>query len=149
MSGYAFVLSHGRNLTRARELIAGRSPVHLQIAFDGSDALARVVADRVAVNARDAGLVLSPRPGEAVVRVVRFPIGADPAGALRRIAADLGVEVSVSNDPDLLYGAERILLESGKLTPLMHVPSVFAIHPKVHGASGAQRLHFESMWITP
>jgi len=52
LSGFAFLFATARDLDRARQLRAGLDPPPLKLGYDPSDALARQVADRVAVNAR-------------------------------------------------------------------------------------------------
>jgi len=58
LSGFAFLFATARDLNRARQLRSGMDPAPLKLGYDPSDALARQVAERVAVNARDAGIRL-------------------------------------------------------------------------------------------
>ena len=58
LSGFAFLFATARDLDRARQLRSGMDPPPLKLGYDPSDALARQVAERVAVNARDAGIRL-------------------------------------------------------------------------------------------
>src|SRR5882724_333266 len=61
MSGYGFVFSAEADLTRARH---AREQVRTiptwTVAYDGSDPVARLLTERIALNARDAGLVVQP-----------------------------------------------------------------------------------------
>jgi hypothetical protein len=157
ISGYAFLFSAARDLDRARTLLAANRPGPIRVEFDPSDPLARVVADRVAVNARDAGLMLSVKPGSATVRLRRVPINPNAAYTLMRVVESAGLEgqvrAALTEDPDILYATERIILESGNVLPLMHVPLVFGVHPKVRGLEQQKhtlpRLPLESVWIVP
>jgi len=62
LSGFAFLFATARDLDRARQLRSGMDPPPLKVGYDSSDALARQVAERVAVNARDAGIRLDVSP---------------------------------------------------------------------------------------
>src|SRR5208337_5565924 len=63
LSGYTFLFPTSMDLDRARQLRGeiGVAPA-LKVGYDPSDTLARQIAERVAVNARDAGLSLNLRP---------------------------------------------------------------------------------------
>ena len=66
LSGYAFLFPAAADLGRARQLAAGARPITLGV----SDAALRPIAERIALNARDAGLRVSvtPQPANADVR---------------------------------------------------------------------------------
>ena len=55
LSGYAFLFPAAADLGRARQLAPGARPITLGV----SDAAARPIAERIALNARDAGLAVS------------------------------------------------------------------------------------------
>ena len=65
LSGYAFLFPAAADLGRARQLASGARPITLGV----SDAAARPIAERIALNARDAGLAVSvtPQPANADV----------------------------------------------------------------------------------
>src|ERR1700683_4884542 len=60
LSGYAFAFSTGPDRTRSKQLRSqvSSSPV-LTLVYDAADALAMQIAQRVAVNARDAGITIT------------------------------------------------------------------------------------------
>ena len=78
LSGYAFLFPAAADLGRARQLAAGARPITLGVI----DAAARPIAERIALNARDAGLSVSvtPQAANADVTLVELRIAsADPA----------------------------------------------------------------------
>lgn len=96
LSGYAFLFETPRNVERARQLLSEVSPApgRITLAYDAGDALARTVAERVAVNARDAGLsvqaVAAGAGGEADVRLVRLRVETLDAGRALEALASAG-----------------------------------------------------------
>ena len=157
ISGYAFVFTGTRDLARARQSLTGSYTRPLVLSYDTSDGLARIVAERVAVNARDAGLTLVPRPEPAAaLRMRRLHVPANGPAALRDLAAELGISdriASVRTDPESMYTAERSLLDTGKFIPLMHVPLVLGYNQKLHmppaETAGPLRFPFEELWMAP
>ncbi len=135
LSGYAVLFSTARDVARARQLAAGASA--LTLAYDPADPLARMVADRVAVNAREAGIRVTPAPGgKADARLVRARIGpALPEQALERAAAVLDVldifRAPASAAPESLYESERGLVEEFRVVPLLHLPEMYGASPKL------------------
>jgi hypothetical protein len=111
------------------------------------------VADRIAVNARDAGLTLLPPPtANADVHLHHFQFdcgGADRA--LREIAT--GIDLGDLSSPEALYLAEKSVLEKSRLIPVIHVPRVFGIGPRVHGRAGLPACdllnEIPNLWLTP
>src|ERR1035438_7669509 len=66
LSGYAFLFPAAADLGRARQLASGARPITLGV----SDAAARPIAERIVLNARDAGLAVSVTPQAANADVV-------------------------------------------------------------------------------
>jgi hypothetical protein len=98
------------------------------LGYASGDPLAKQLADRVAVNARDAGLILQAKPG----RVSELYLRREPLGVYSG------------------YDAERAAME--KLVPVVHVPRLFAIHSRVRGWEAAHDgksadIHPESIWL--
>jgi peptide/nickel transport system substrate-binding protein len=142
LSGYSFVFSTARDLARARQLAAGAAP--LTLTYDRADMLARSIAERIAVNASEAGLPLRSVPGAAAdARLVRFRITSfDPFIALEDLAAQLKSPMPAASD---IYGSERALLRGSRVIPLLHLPLARQISPKVHGWNENGRL--EDVWL--
>src|SRR6185312_2288816 len=94
ISGYAHLFNSAQDLgtaVRLRNQAAALST--LSLVYDGADDLARLIAERVSLNARDAGITLQPRPEspmfrsfDADVRLIRLRIESpDAASALALI----------------------------------------------------------------
>jgi hypothetical protein len=150
LSGYAFLFPTATDLVRARRLATGSRPLSLGV----SDPALRQIAERIAVNARDAGLRVSvvPQPESADVRLVELRIAsAEPARALAGLAALLDLPEPVRADsPEQLYTAERTLLDGFRVIPLIHLPDVYGVAPAVKGAPGITPLgewRFENLWL--
>ncbi len=131
VSGYGFVFPASADLPRARQLRGMVRPVAVwRLGYDGADSLDRLLADRIALNARDAGLSVQPTSsGPAEIRLVRIPL-ASPEGwvALRDFLNQCGMLLVVSKDNSIgaLYGAERAALLSYRVIPLFHFPVSYA-----------------------
>jgi len=138
MTGYAFLFDASQNVTRARQLAveAGRAKP-LTLAYDAQDALARAIVERIALDARAAGLNLTPttsvpNPDAKLVRIL-LPRG-DPDAALGGIARAVGEECCPRTSqptPEQYYAAERELREKARIVPLLHLPVVYGLSPRV------------------
>jgi ABC-type transport system substrate-binding protein len=129
MSGYGFVFSTEADLFRAQHLReAVRNPAAWTLSYDSADATASLLAERVALNARDAGLQLQPtRSATADIRLERIPLPSDPVLALSMIASTVGLTAPTINrdSAEDLFSAEKELLASQTLIPLFHLPVVY------------------------
>jgi ABC-type transport system substrate-binding protein len=130
MSGYGFVFPVDADLPRARQEReqVGSRPVWT-LGYDGSDPLARLLAERIALNAKDAGLLLQPALGAtAELRLVRIPLAApDPWIALAHVANFAGLPTAKSHDGvEDLYAFEVGMLARQRLIPLFHLPVSYA-----------------------
>jgi peptide/nickel transport system substrate-binding protein len=131
MSGYGFVFPAEPDVPRARRLREQvRSVPTWMIAYDPSDPMARLFAERVALNARDTGLSLQPASTpSADVRVVRIPLAAaDPWIALANVGTVMGLPAPKINagSAEDLYSAEQAMLATKRLIPLFHLPATYA-----------------------
>ena len=158
LSGYAFLFPGATDLGRARQLASGARPITLGV----SDATARPIAERIVLNARDAGLAVSVTAqaanADVVLRELRIA-SADPAKALAQIAAALGLAApprgaspnTASNaSPEQTYAAERALLEGFRVIPLIHLPDVYGVSPRVRGGPGiapSGEWRFDNLWL--
>ena len=124
LSGYAFLF----RTARVRQQVASAS--ELTLGFNGGDALARSIADRIAVNAREAGirLLVSPQAAKPDVRLVRARIrSVEPGAALAGLASSLGLgELPALPDAEACYAAERALVDDFRVIPLVHLPELYA-----------------------
>jgi hypothetical protein len=147
LSGYAFLFPASTDLVRARGLASGAKPLVLGIV----DPSLRPIAERIALNARDAGLTVTIGAA-ADVRLMELRVmSSDPARALAAMAAEAGLpEPAHTDSPDSLYAAERALLEGFRVIPLIHLPDVYGAGPRVRGGPGISPLgewRFENLWL--
>lgn len=154
LSGYAFLFPAAADVSRARTLVAGIPAAARAISLGVEESSARPIAERIALNARDAGLAVSvvPQTAGADARLVEVRIGStDPALALAGMAASLGLsEPPRADSPEALYLVERALLEGFRVIPLFHLPDVYGVNPRVKGRPGITPLgewHFETLWM--
>ena len=131
ISGFGFVFSSQVDLQKARQF---RDQVHTArdwtVGYDGSDSLARLLVERIALNARDAGLSLVPTAvGATDLRLMRIPLtSSDPWIALHSIAAQAGLPKAKNSEEsvDELFAAEQAELASQRVVPLFHLPVFYA-----------------------
>jgi peptide/nickel transport system substrate-binding protein len=138
VSGYSYLFSVNRDLARAREL---RSQVPaaqaaVVLGYEPGDELARSIAERVALNARDAGINIQVAPGNGAATIVRVPVAA--ASAKVGLSALVGrldpgevSHVLAARSPEELYAAERDVLEQWRVVPIAHVPQAVSLGTRV------------------
>lgn len=131
ISGYGFVFSPDADLSRARQLRESVQTVsNWTVEYENSNPLARLVAERIALNARDAGLSFRPTTsGGADLHVVRVPLASsDPWTSLNELFAELGLPAAQSKGHSIedLYASEQAVLASGRVVPLFHLPMSYA-----------------------
>jgi peptide/nickel transport system substrate-binding protein len=158
ISGYAFIFPAGREITKAQEERGEiqRAPA-VTIGYDPDDALARLVAERIVLNSRDAGITLQAVAGlKADVRVTRVTVSSANARiALQSVAKALGLPAPKLNGTSTedVYRAEAELLRSKRVIPLFQLPVSYAISPAVQNwrisSDGSWRLADVWLWSTP
>jgi hypothetical protein len=151
VSGYAFLFPTAADLPRARSLVASAPPGARSLTLAAED---KAMADRIALNARDAGLTVTTvaANANADVRLVQLRIlSSDAARALAGIATALGLpEPPHANTPEGLLAAERSLVEGFRIVPLFHLPDIYSVSPRVKGGPGITPLgewRFENLWV--
>ncbi|HET9182227.1 MAG TPA: ABC transporter substrate-binding protein [Candidatus Angelobacter sp.] len=154
LTGYEFLLPGGMNLARAKELraeAAGLVIIHpIALAYDYSDPMAKLVAERIAVDAREAGIVMQPygephvgnssaRAGmDADAVLVRLPLESlQPAVALAAALDDMGLADPASaplNATRLedVFELEGKALQDFRVIPIAHVPQAMWLNSTVH-----------------
>lgn len=138
MSGYGFVFPAEADLAKARQL---RDSVHSvtawTLAYDAGDPLARLIAERVALNARDAGLTVRPTTSpSADIRLTQIPLPtSDPWLSLSELLNQIGIPASQSKGHSIedLYASEQAALATGRIIPLFHLPASYVSQPNVRG----------------
>jgi ABC-type transport system substrate-binding protein len=154
VSGYAFVFPADQNLDRARQLRSEvRQAPSWTLGYDAGDALGRVIAERIALNARDAGITLqTTTSGTADLRLVRSTLASLNARiALAGASFVTGVPAPklTGNSVDDLYQAESGMLQSQRLIALFQLPVSYALSPAVRdwGQERDGSRHLENVWL--
>ena len=143
LSGYAFLFPTAAEAGRAKQLrseLSATTPIVL--VYDSADQALRAIAQRVAVNAREAGIGVQASgegPGAAAagadVRLVRLRLAStDARAALDSLLAALGEAGALppgAATPEQLYAAERAPVESYRVVPLVRLPEVYGVGPRV------------------
>ncbi len=120
--------------------------------IDGSDPLAQAIAERIVVDAREAGVgitvqVPSGLAPRADARLVRLKIPAtSPDRALAGVIAGLGARVVALATPDAppppgaaieaVYRFERALMDRDVIVPVVHLSDVYGIADEVESWTG-------------
>jgi peptide/nickel transport system substrate-binding protein len=139
ISGYSAVFPAQANPQRARTLLAGSRQPALNLSYDPRDPQAQLIAERIALNAREVGITVQVSlSGAEDLRLMRVVLPSpDPATALSDAARQLGLPQSASqaaprsNSVDDLYQAERSLLDGYAVIPLFHLPVASAASARV------------------
>jgi ABC-type transport system substrate-binding protein len=154
VSGYAFVFPADQNLDRARQLRSELRPApSWTLGYDAGDLLARVIAERIALNARDAGIALqTTTSGTADWRLVRSTLASLNARiALAGVASATGLPASklIGNSVDELYQAESGMLQTQRLIALFQLPVSYALSPTLKDWSQERdgSRHLENVWL--
>ena len=159
LSGYAFLFEREGNVERAKELRASSpasavgSAQPLRVGVDASSELAKLIAERVVVNARAAGITLQIVPrssgrtandsgagkldSEAQVVAWRYT-SLSARDALQSIATASHAEIpegGAPGDADARYALEKRMIEGKNLLPLVVVPDFVAVDPRVRNWS--------------
>jgi peptide/nickel transport system substrate-binding protein len=154
LSGYAFLFDAERNLERAKEL-RGRLPSSLagpaqplRVTVDANNELSKLIAERVAVDARAAGLTLqtvkastraaseaagSKSDAEAQLVAWRYT-SLSPRNVLESLGTSArrpGQEAGVPLEADARYAWEKRMMDERNLLPLVAVPDFAAIDGRV------------------
>jgi hypothetical protein len=140
MTGYAFLFSSNADLAQANQVRSQLRQVSpWTLSYDADDPVERVLAERIALNARDAGLQLQlTNSATADLRLVRTPIASlDRRVALTALEAAVGVPLSTlsTDSAEDSYSAERRLLEARRVIPLLHARVSFGLSESVRNWS--------------
>lgn len=156
ITGYAFLFSQETNVAQARQIRSEvKSSAAWTLAYDPNDPLARVVAERVALNARDAGIALQlTTSGAADLRLVRASVASvEGRTALTALAWAIGLPLPrfPGSAEESLYNGENVLLQTRRAIPLIYLPVSYGVSPAVRNwsatADGSWRL--QDTWLTP
>jgi ABC-type transport system substrate-binding protein len=135
MTGYSAAFPAQVNVQRARALLADSRQPTLILGYDPRDPQAQLIAERIALNAREAGITIQVSvAGKADLFLIRIALPSpDPLTSLRDAARSLGLPQPLihSNAVDDLYSAERALLDGHAVIPLFHLPIASAAGPRI------------------
>lgn len=151
LTGYAFLFPAEHNAARARELAANIGP--LAFTWDRESPILRPIAERIIVDAAEAGLTLhAAAAGEKTdVRLMLLRVASpDPRQALEDFASQLRAPVAeLADDPQALYEAERTLIATRAIIPLFHLPVAWELAPAVRGWTNDpfERWQLASVWL--
>ena len=130
MSGYGFVFAVDADLAKARHnREQARTVPTWTLGYDSSDAVARLIAERIALNAKDAGLSLQTTSAAiSDLRLMRIPLSSlDPWVALADVAGLVNAPLPRrAGSVEDLYAAEQALMATQKIIPLFHLPISYA-----------------------
>jgi peptide/nickel transport system substrate-binding protein len=155
LTGYEFLFPSGQEPERARKLaaeaaLAAPAP-SISLSYDFADPLAKMVAERIAVDAREIGIKVQPY-GDAHVNqksaraslngdavLLRIPLPSlEPSVALAALASDLGIDsetasaaVSATRLEDL-YEIERKTLENFRVVPVARLSNAVWLNANTH-----------------
>jgi peptide/nickel transport system substrate-binding protein len=159
-SGTAFLFSTAADAIRAKEIAGqiGGSP-RIVLGYDSSDPLEESLAERIAVDAREAGIEVAPEalvnarvPSNCDARLLRLRMSSpNPRTALVSLLAALAPEIDVNapNAPNAsdatpenerlaegasaerIYDVERGIVNSYRVVPLVWLPEVYGLSPRV------------------
>jgi peptide/nickel transport system substrate-binding protein len=172
LTGYEFLFPGNTNPERARELRSDAAAyvviAPIMLAYDAADPLIKLVAERIAVDAREAGIIVQPYAESHVnSRAARSSMNADavllrlplqslePSVALAALADDVGFfpesipAILGGSRPEDLLEAERRLLENHRILPVAHLPQAVWLNGNVHNwqqlVTGAWQL--DQLWM--
>lgn len=172
LTGYEFLLPEDQDTDAARKLAASAGAVTqaltVALAYDFSDATAKLIAERIAVDAREAGIKVQPfgenhvgtKSAQATMNadavLLRLPLPSlEPSVALAALLPDLGLDASTATaalgagGSEELYEVERKALEGFRVVAVAHVKQALWLNSSSHNwqqlPSGAWDL--DEMWV--
>jgi peptide/nickel transport system substrate-binding protein len=147
LSGTAFLFSFYPDTLAAVKLSDEIKPAPaLVLRYDSGDAIDQAIAERIAVNARGAGITITTRalPATPIVadfdaRLVRLQLASpEPRAALHDLLADLAPVASKDLWPlpnpasaEEIYARERLALDDYIVVPIVHLPQIYGVGNRV------------------
>jgi ABC-type transport system substrate-binding protein len=171
LTGYEFMFPAATDPQRARDMRADAAAyvviTPIMLAYDAADPLLKLVAERIAVDAREAGIVVQPyaeshinsKTARASINadavLLRLPMSSvEPSVALATRADDLGLgdaapAILAATRPEDLFADEQKLLENHRVIPVAHLPQALWLNSTVHNwqqlATG--EWHLDQLWV--
>jgi ABC-type transport system substrate-binding protein len=176
LSGYAFLFNVDTSLERAKELraalpanlAAAAEPLRLRV--DAPGELPKLLAERVAVNARQAGMsvqvisrpvqheagaAMPPAESAASLHLFAWHVTSlSPRAELDALSRALGAAESAGADaasaePEQIYARERKILEDRRVLPLVALPEYAGLSANVRNWLPARwgEWHLAEVWL--
>ncbi|HLJ87271.1 MAG TPA: ABC transporter substrate-binding protein [Candidatus Angelobacter sp.] len=171
LTGYEFAFPLDPNPDQARRLrTEAGAPATIRLAYDYSDTVAKMVAERIAVDAREAGINLQPfgdphvtsksgrKSLNADAVLLRIPLQSiEPYSALAGLALANDLELSSETTasildavrPEDLFEAERKAIADYRLIPVAHVSEALWLNTTIHNwqqlPNGGWKL--DQLWV--
>ena len=169
LTGYEFLFPTKQDMDRARKLRTDAGAVApITLAYNASDPIMKTIAERIAVDAREATISVQPfsdlhvnsKSGRSTLNVdavlLRLPLRSlDPTSALASLAEDLALPAETvsailkSVQPDELAEEERKTLAGYRVIPVVHLSQVVWTNNSVHNwqqlPNGAWTL--DQLWV--
>jgi len=179
LSGYAFLfateinLEHGKGIRAGSPTDAAGGAGRLRLRVDAPGDLAKLLGERVAVNARQAGILLqaanrAPQRGATNTTAAAGDPAAgvhlfawhystlSPRVELEKMVSALNFKESSENaasstDPEQLYTRERKLLEERRVLPLVLLPEYVGLGQNVRDWMPTRwgEWHLAEVWLEP
>lgn len=135
LSGYSFLFSTARDLSKARVLRGGVPPEQIWLASEMGGAIEQLAASRLALNLNEAGFdVRMAAPGTRTTLELR-KIHLDemaPRAALDATLNSFGESVTVkAANAEALWSAEQQVLQRSTVVPLIWLPRAWAYDGRV------------------
>jgi len=154
LSGYSFAFNAVPNLAKAKELRSQiDKPSELTLGVEGGDPVLQLIAERIALNARDAGLTVRTlgTPGRSTLRLVRLHVEeTTPGAAYLALAGQIAAgERAPADDVVAVFHQEQDLLAKRTIIPLLYTPRSVAYAPRVHdlGLNSDGMLRTADFWL--
>ena len=166
-NGTAFLFSTATDAAGAKDLwsqITG-SP-RIVLGYDSGDSLGQAIAERIAVNARDAGIGLSAEPIATSassspsydVRLVRLRMTSSHPrdalvsfqAALPLIAGQEAAPLPVGASSEQIYERERAMVSTYRTVPLVWLPRVYGLGARVRdwkAPAAGEGWPFADVWL--
>ncbi len=156
MTGYAFLFPTQQDVARAQQLRNEvRTFPQITIAYDIADPMERLVAERISLNVRDAGITMQAVAGNGAadlkLKRVALP-SSDPATALNSVVEQLSLAPAANiTNMESLYSNERAAVQMYMAIPLVHLPKIAALRDRVHNwtTTPIGTWHLDEIWVTP
>jgi ABC-type transport system substrate-binding protein len=147
-SGTAFLFPIIPAISGAKEQRPGiGGSAKIMLGYDAGDALGQRVAERIAVNAHEAGILLTPiavsnlpsAQGRIDARLVRMEMPSPQprealAGLIKQAGPVTGIDAAPLPDPaspEQIYERERAIVSDHRVVPIAWVPRVYGLSARV------------------